>query len=264
MFVAASKLTRTGFVFRGSPADEAGIEAGDVIVTVDGESIKGESVDLTVAKIKGPEGSEVTLGIQVAGKGEPKDFTLTRRQIRVPITSNRVKEVDGRTLGYVRLTTFSKGAGESLRRAVDKAIEKGAEGIVLMQLNGEAAGQTVPHFHIHVIPGSIADRLRNSDKTIAAEILAGALQAVNDVPVVGTRSFGKGVFQQVINLESGGALDLTVGEFFTADGVSLAGEGLKPDVRVPLPPRAKRDLQLNEAFDVVSGEVDESDQDGDS
>ena len=287
----SKKGLRVGFVFRGSPADEAGIEAGDVIVTVDGESIKGEAVDLTVAKIKGPEGSEVTLGIQVAGKGEPKDFTLTRRQIRVPITSNRVKEVDGRTLGYVRLTTFSKGAGESLRRAVDKAIEKGAEGIVLdLRANGggllpEAVltssvfldkGEVVVSTksrtegdetyravggNIDPIPMAV---LVNRDTASAAEILAGALQAVNDVPVVGTRSFGKGVFQQVINLESGGALDLTVGEFFTADGVSLAGKGLKPDVRVPLPPRAKSDLQLNEAFDVVSGEVDESDQDGDS
>ncbi len=82
--------------------------------------------------------------------------------------------------------------------------------------------------------------------------------------MVGTRTYGKGVFQEVINLDNGGALDLTVGEFFTADGVSLAGEGLKPDVYAPLPDGANRDLQLNEAFDVVSGEVDESDQDGDS
>ena len=89
----------------------------------------------------------------------------------------------------------------------------------------------------------------------AAEILAAALQTNVDAPVVGTRTFGKGVFQQVLNLENGGALDLTVGEFFTADGVSLAGKGLKPDVVAKLKPGSKTDTQLNEAYEVLSGEI---------
>ena len=154
-----------------------------------------------------------------------------------------------------------------LRKLAQKAYSRtAAYDAAISNWFADAIGETTPAYravggNIDPIPMAV---LVNRDTASAAEILAGALQAVNDVPVVGTRSFGKGVFQQVINLESGGALDLTVGEFFTADGVSLAGKGLKPDVRVPLPPRAKSDLQLNEAFDVVSGEVDESDQDGDS
>jgi len=273
-----------GFVFNKSPADEAGIKSGDVIVTVNGESIVGESTDLTVAKIKGPEGSEVTLGVKKNGKGKPKDFTLTRKQINVPITSNRVKEVDGKKLGYVRLTTFSSGAGKDLRRAVDNAIKKGAEGIVLdLRENG---GGLLPEAvltssvfldkdkvvvttksrtegdetykavggNIDPIPMAV---LVNRNTASAAEILTAALQTVNHVPVVGTRTFGKGVFQQVINLEAGGALDLTVGEFFTARGVSLAGKGIKPDVRAPLAPDAKTDTQLNKAYGVVSDEIDD-------
>ena len=81
-----------------------------------------------------------------------------------------------------------------------------------------------------------------------------------DAPVVGPRTYGKGVFQHVIDLDNGGALDLTVGEFFTADGVSLAGKGLKPDVRDPLDLDAKRDTQLDKAYEVLGDEITAADE----
>lgn len=276
------KGLRVGFVFKKSPADDAGIEAADAIVTVDGKSIRGTSADLAVAEIKGPEGTEVTLGVRKEGKGKPQDFTLTREEIRVPITSNKVKTVDGQKLGYVRLTTFSDGASVNLRRAVDKARENGAEGIVLdLRANGggllpeavltssifipkgevvvKTESRTEPSETYRAVGGDIGDFpltvLVNRDTASAAEILAAALQTDVEAPVVGTRTFGKGVFQQVINLDSGGALDLTVGEFFTADGVSLAGKGLKPDVKAPLDLDAKRDSQLDKAYEVLGDEI---------
>ncbi|MDQ2622144.1 MAG: S41 family peptidase [Actinomycetota bacterium] len=277
------KGLEVGFVFRKSPAKRAGIKAGDVIVTVDGESIRGEEVALIVAKIKGPEGTDVTLGIRRQGKGKPEDFTLTRQQIRVPVTANRTREVDGRTLGYVQLTTFSNGASRSLKRAMERVVEKGAEGVVLdLRSNGggllpEAVltsslfipeGETVVETRsrsegntVYQAVGGEIDPppmvvLVNRDTASAAEILAAALQTSNDDPVVGTRTYGKGVFQQVIGLDNGGALDLTVGEFLTAEGVSLAGKGLKPDVVAPLPKDARRDVQLDRAFEVLGGEVE--------
>lgn len=273
---------RVASVFNRSPADRAGLKAGDVIVEVDGESILGQSVDLVVASIKGPEGTDVTLGVRTQGKGEVRDFTLTREKISVPVTSTRVREVDGRTLGYVRLTTFSDGASIALGRAVERVRDKGAEGIVLdLRANGggllpEAVltsslfipeGDTVVETRSRTQGGQIYKAaggdlnpppmvvLVNRDTASAAEILAAALQTSNDDPVVGTRTFGKGVFQQVISLDNGGALDLTVGEFLTAEGVSLAGKGLKPDVFSPSRPNARRDLQLDRAFGVLGGEV---------
>lgn len=271
-----------GYVFRNSPADKAGLEAGDVIVEVDGESIRGQDVDLIVAEIKGPEGTDVRLGIRKGGKGKVRDFTLTRAEIRVPITANRVREVNGRKLGYVQLTTFSQGAGLALRRAVERVLDKGAEGVVLdlrdnggglleeaiftssvfldegdivVQTSSRSEGDTT----YRAIGGNIDTPtmvvLVNRSTASAAEILAAALQTDLGIPVVGTRTYGKGLFQQVINLSNGGSLDLSVGEFLTADGVSLAGKGLAPDVRAPLPRSATRDVQLDRAFQVLSGEI---------
>ena len=271
-----------GYVFRKSPADKAGLKAGDVIVEVDGESIRGEDVDLIVAKIKGPEGTDVTLGIRRDGEGPVKDFKLTREEIRVPITANRIRTVDGEKLGYVQLTTFSQGAGRALKRAVERVISKGAEGIVLdlrdnggglleeavltssvfldegdvvVETRSRSQGNTV----YKAVEGKVDSPpivvLVNRNTASAAEILAAALQTDMDVPVVGTRTFGKGLFQQVLPLDNGGALDLSVGEFLTADGVSLAGKGLKPDVYAPLPKDATRDVQLDRAFRVLSGDV---------
>jgi len=271
-----------GYVFKGSPAREAGLEAGDVIVEVDGESIRGDDVDVIVAKIKGPEGTDVTLGIRRAGKGPVREYTLTREEIRVPVTGNRIREVDGRKLGYVQLTTFSEGAGRALRRSVERVIDKGAEGIVLdLRENGggllpeaiftssvfiekgdvvvQTSSRTEGDTTYRAIGGNLDSPplvvLVNRNTASAAEILAAALQTDLGVPVVGTRTFGKGVFQQVLDLNNGGSLDLTVGEFLTADGVSLAGKGLKPDVFAPLPRNVTRDVQLDRAFRVLSGEV---------
>lgn len=271
-----------GYVFRKSPAAGAGLQKGDVIVTVDGESIKGEDVDLIVAKIKGPAGTDVTLGIRKAGKGRARDFKLTRAEIRVPVTANRTREVDGRTLGYVQLSTFSTGAGNALRRAFERVMKKGAEGVVfdLRENGGGLLPEAIFTSSVFLEEGEVVVETRsrtegnatyraignnidappmvvlvNRNTASAAEILAAALQTDLDVPLVGTRTYGKGVFQQVIDLSNGGSLDLTVGEFLTADGVSLAGKGLKPDVPVALPAGATRDTQLNRAFQVLSDEV---------
>lgn len=269
-------------VYRKSPAAEAGIKPGDVVVTVDGSSVIGEGVDLIVARVKGPEGTEVTLGVKKQGKGKPVEKTLIRRQIRIPVTRTRMYRRDGHKLGYVYFATFSRGSDRALRRAVQKVIEKGAEGVLLdLRANGgglltEAVltssiflkeGETVAETRSRTEPDRVYKALGNDigpppmtvlvnrDTASAAEILAAALQTANRVPVVGTRTFGKGLFQQVIGLENGGALDLSVGEFYTAAGVSLAGKGLRPDVRVPQPREANRDVQLNRALDVLAGET---------
>src|SRR6185295_1312535 len=119
------------------PAQRAGLEVGDLIVSVDGDSIAGVSSQVSTEKIKGPEGSEVTIGVKRTPDGEARELTLTRAQVALPILSSRIVKVGGRTLGYVRLLAFSEGAHALLHDAVQKLERQGAEGIVLdLRANG--------------------------------------------------------------------------------------------------------------------------------
>jgi carboxyl-terminal processing protease len=269
-------------VFKTSPADQAGVEVGEVIVSVDGDSIAGKSSDFATAKIKGPEGTEVTVGVLDPKSGKTRDLRLTRAEIALPVASGRVIPVNGRKLGYVRLTTFSEDAHVFLRRAVEKVEREGAEGIVLdLRENGggllEEAVQsasiflpkdevvvttdsrTQGHAVYKTLGGNISKLpmvvLIDRNTASAAEILTAALADDGGAEVVGTRSYGKGVFQQEVDLSNGGAMKLTVGEYFTPDGVNLAqAHGIHPDVKARDLPGTARDEALERALQVLAAQ----------
>ncbi|MFN8161120.1 MAG: S41 family peptidase [Solirubrobacterales bacterium] len=273
---------RVGQVIRGAPASRAGIAVGDVIVSVNGRSIAGLDADVATARIKGPAGTTVRVGVLRPSEGTTRAVTLTREEISLPITGSRIVEHDGHRLGYVSLFTFSDQAARALRRATQRVERRGAEGLVI-DLRGNGGGllrQAVLTSSIYLPRGKVVVSTRsrtegstvyrtvgdplpprpivvliNRDTASAAEILASALADNGAAKTVGTRSFGKGVFQQVIDLSNGGALDLTVGEFFTADGISLAGRGIRPDVRAFDDPRTAPDEALETALGVLAGEV---------
>jgi len=266
---------RVDRVFAGAPAERAGIEVGDVIVSVDGDSIAGESSKAATAKIKGPEGTEVTLGVLRPPTGKTRRLRLTRAEVALPIVTSRVETVDGRKLGYVRLATFSEGSHGPLREAVRRVERRGAEGVVLdLRANGgglleEAVlaasiflpeGETVVSTEsrtqggtVHrTVGGNLPPRpvvvLVDRNTASAAEILTAALADNADAEVIGTRSFGKGVFQQEVDLSNGGALKLTIGEYFTPEGKNLAGRGIQPDVKARDMPGTSADEALRRAF----------------
>jgi carboxyl-terminal processing protease len=274
---------RVDRVFHGSPAQQAGIEVGDTIVSVDGDSIAGQSSELSTAKIKGPEGTDVVVGVRDPHSGKARDLRLTRAQVRLPITTSRVKTVNGHKLGYVRLVTFSDGAHGLLRRAVEKVERQGAEGIVL-DLRGNGGGlleeavltasiflpkdqvvvSTDSRTQGHSVYKTVGDNppkrplvvLIDRNTASAAEILTAALADDAGATVVGTRSYGKGVFQQEIGLSNGGALKLTIGEYFTPDGTNLAGKGIHPDVRARDDLRTKADEAMQRALGVLAHQVE--------
>lgn len=270
-------------VFAHSPADRAGIVPGDTIVSVDGKSIAGESSTEASARIKGPEGTEVTLGVRDAESGEVRRLRLTRAEVQLPNVSSEVEAVDGRKLGYVRMLSFSEGSHGLLAAAVRKVEREGAEGIVL-DLRGNpgglldeavlAAGVFLPEGEVvvstesrsqgdsvHRTQGGRVTRLPlavliDRGTASAAEILAAALADDAGAPVVGTRSFGKGVFQQEEPLSNGGALKLTVGEYFTPDGVNLARSGgIHPDVEVSDNPETAADEGKARALGLLAGQA---------
>jgi carboxyl-terminal processing protease len=278
---AAEQGLRVDSVFPHSPAAAAGIEPGDLIVSVDGDSIAGEPSEVSTAKIKGPEGTEVTVGVRSPGE-KTRRLKLTRAQIQLPVVSSSVKHVGGRTLGYVRLLSFSEGAHALLREAVERVVKKGAEGVVLdLRENGGglleeavlSAGVFLPKDEVvvttdsrtqgHAVYKTVGDNLPavplvvliDRNTASAAEILTAALADDAGAKVVGTRSYGKGVFQQEIGLSNGGALKLTIGEYFTPKGVNLArSHGIHPDVKALDDPSTRPDEALEKALRVLASE----------
>jgi carboxyl-terminal processing protease len=274
---------RVAQVFPRSPADEAGIEVGDIVVSVEGESIAGVSSAEATKKIKGPEGTEVTIGVRDGKNGRVRKLTLTRAEVTLPNVSQRIERVDGRKLGYVRLLTFSEEAHAQLGRAVEKVQEEGAEGIVLdLRHNpGGLLGEAVRTASLFLPEGEVVvstdsrsqgesvhktgdDRISALPLVVlidrgtasAAEILAAALADNGDAEIVGTRSFGKGVFQEEHPLANGGALKLTVGEYFTPNGVNLAeSRGIHPDVKVKDDDATGVDEVEERGFEVLAGRI---------
>ncbi len=269
-------------VFPDSPAEQAGLESGDLIVSVEGDSIAGESSEVSTEKIKGPEGTAVTIGVKGPSGDKVRELEIERAQISLPNVTSKVESVGDRTLGYVRMISFSEGVHAQLREAVQKVEKQGAEGVVL-DLRGNGGGlleeavlsasvflpkdevvvTTNSRTQGHAIYKTVGDNLPRLPMVVlidrntasAAEILTAALVDDADAKTVGTRSYGKGVFQQEIDLSNGGALKLTIGEYFTPDGVNLAGShGIHPDVRAPNSLRTKRDEGLERALGVLAAQ----------
>lgn len=281
--IEVKKGLRVASVFPRSPAAEAGIAVGDTIVSVEGESLAGVTSSEATKKIKGPEGTEVTIGVRDGKSGEVRQLTLKRAEVTLPNVSHRVETVSGHKLGYVRLLSFSEGAHAQLGNAVEKVEKEGAEGIVVDLRHNpggllEEAVLTASLFlpedevvvstrsrtqgeSVHKTTGGRITSLPlvvliDGGTASAAEILAAALADDGGAEVVGTTSFGKGVFQEEQALSNGGALKLTVGEYFTPEGVNLAeSHGIHPDVQASDDPKTPADEAEQRALDVLAGQL---------
>ncbi|MGI8632227.1 MAG: S41 family peptidase [Solirubrobacterales bacterium] len=277
-------------VFEDSPAEKAKIAEGDLITAVDGESIAGESSDVATAKIKGPQ--DTTVKLKVRSDGKSRTVELERDRIEVPVVDSEIVEADnGGKVGVARLAGFTQGAHGELREQIEKLYKDGADGLVL-DLRGNGGGllsEAVLVSSLFIDDGVIVSTGgRNRDKreldaqgdalprkpmtvlinegsASASEIVAAALKVHKVATVVGdcpdTKSaakcttFGKGVFQEIINLPNGGALDLTIGEYFTADGKSINGKGVSSEVLTEDDPDTKRDEAQQRAVEVVAGKL---------
>jgi carboxyl-terminal processing protease len=271
---------RVATVYKQTPAREAGIQPGEVITAVNGESIAGKDADAVTSRIRGPAGTEVTLTIR-SRDGKSRDVTLTRREVSIPQVTGRIEEVHGVKVGYVRLAGFFPGAHGELRQEVERLYSQGAQGIVL-DLRGNGGGlltEAVLVSSIFVPNGVIVSThgrtqrtrtfdatgsalprhpmvvLINGDTASASEIVTAALEQSGIATVVGTTSFGKGTFQEVIPLHNGGALDLTVGEYLTRDGSSINGTGITPQVRAKDDPNTKPDEGREQALQVLGQQL---------
>jgi len=268
-------------VFERSPAAAAGIAPGELIVAVDGRSLAGKPSRVATALITGQAGTAVALTV-VAGRRRRVE-RLRRARVRVPAVRSRLLRSGRTKIVDVELSTFSEGAHGELRAALDRALDRGARAVVL-DLRGNGGGsleEAVLAASLFIARGRIvstrgrARERRNYDAVgrsiprrlpvvvlvdggtaSAAEIVAGALQDRRRATIVGERTFGKGVYQEIVPLSGGGALDLTVGQYFLPSGRNVGDgpaseRGLAPDVSAQDRPRTRRD----EALDVALREV---------
>jgi carboxyl-terminal processing protease len=269
-------------VFEGSPAERGGVKKGDFITEVDGRSIAGLSSDVATARIKGPAGSTVSLQLVDPESFDPRTVKLKRARIEIPITTGRIVERNGKKLGIVTLSTFSEGAHGLVRKEVDELLDKGAEGILLdLRGNGggllneavlvssvfiddglivSTKGRTKPEQKYESVGGSIDGDipvvvLVDRGTASASEIVSGAIKDRGRGTVVGTRTFGKGVFQEVQPLSNGGLLDITVGQYFLPNGENIGDKGVKPSVRARDDVDTERDEALPIALDELAQET---------
>ncbi|HEY4428770.1 MAG TPA: S41 family peptidase [Solirubrobacteraceae bacterium] len=256
-------------VFDSSPAARAGLKVGDLIVQVNGRKLQGMSADSATALIKGLPGTDVELQIEAPGTHGAhrglRTVRITRATISEPVVASMTRTVGHVKLGIVALATFSPGAHGEVREAVERELHAGARGIVLdLRANGgglveeaqlvasifiprgtivSTRGRSQPSTTLEATGGAISGSipmvvLVDQSTASAAEIVAAALQDHRRATVVGTHTFGKGVFQEQEPLSNGGALEITVGEYFTPAGRNLGGGGVKqgagilPEVRV--------------------------------
>ena len=251
----------------GTPADDAGIEAGDYITLVDGESILGLTLDEAVEMMRGPVGSEIIITVVREDDPEPFDVSIIRDTIKLTAVRSRTQ---GDAV-VLRVSTFNDQTYPNLRDGIQKAIEeKGGidaiSGFVIDLRNnpGGLLNQAIAVSDAFLTKGEIvstrgrdpqdAERfnarpddlaegkpivvLINGGSASASEIVAGALQDHRRAVVIGTKSFGKGSVQSVMPLRGGGAMRLTTARYYTPSGRSIQALGISPDIVVEQPRRA--------------------------
>jgi carboxyl-terminal processing protease len=259
-------------VLPSTPALEAGLERGDVIKAIDGTAVNNMTTDEAVAHIKGP--AESTVALTVSRDGDSLSFSIERQTINLP----NVRSSLSGDVGYVRLFSFGKGAGDEVRTKVRSLIDNGAQGIVLdLRDNGgglfqegidvasdfiedgkivsykERSGPAIVYrAEGDAFEGIPMVVLVNEGTASASEIVTGALQDRKRAVIIGVETYGKGSVQEVVPLPDASAFKLTVAAYFTPNGTNLSGNGIEPDIVVDDSDAA----QKQRAIETLQGIID--------
>ncbi|HZK12006.1 MAG TPA: S41 family peptidase, partial [Atribacterota bacterium] len=267
-----------------TPAYKAGIKAGDRVLEIDGKSTEGMELEEAVNILRGEEGTEVTLGIKRENVEELLGITIIRDIIEVKAVK---KEVMGsnNNLGYIRITTFNANTDPELEEVLNEfKKDSDIQGIILDLRNNPGglldsaiaiASKFIkegPIVHIKDRDGILATIesrgnkypewplfvLVNEGSASASEIVAGAIQDSERGKLLGMKTFGKGVVQQVFNLNDGSGIAITTSEYFTPSERSINNIGIEPDILVEPVEDSEQDMQLNKAIQLLEEEIKQS------
>ena len=266
---------------KGSPAEEAGIQSGDLIVSVDGIEYKADDMTAVSNKIKGEEGTKVT--VELLRGSENIKYELTRSKVKVNQVEGKVLSND---IGYIKFTSFDETTAEDFKKQYQELAKKNIKSLIIDLRNngGGIVDQALE------IADYIADKdsvllyevdknnketvrkaktdpiinmpiviLTNENTASASEILAGALKDLGKAKTVGTTTYGKGVIQQILKLNDGSGLKITIEEYQTPNKNKINKVGIEPDEKVELPDsvesiftiKESEDTQLQKAIDML-------------
>ena len=271
-----------------TPAANAGMKSGDLIIGINGESIRGLSINDAVSQLRGPVGSKVVISV-VRDKKDPFEIEIIRDIIKIRSVRHNII----RNVGYVRLTTFSDTTTSGLEKSVDeikKELGKKFQGLILDLRNnpGGLLNQSISITDSFLNQGEIVSTqgrkdndtsrvfakkgdiingkpmivLINSGSASASEIVAGALKDHSRAIIVGTRSFGKGSVQSIIPLAGNGAMRLTTARYYTPSGISIQAKGIEPDIIVEAGiTEVTKKMEDNRREENLRGALDKKQQD---
>ena len=271
-------------VYEDSPAEKAGLKAGDILEKIDDHEVGDEQLDTVVSWIKGEKGTDVK--ITVLRDGEELELTATRDTIEVKTVSYEMKE---NQIGYIRVSEFDTVTYDQFKEALDDLENQGMQGLIVdLRNNPGGSLDTVTNMLRLLLPeGTIVSTkdkngkkdeitcdgthefkkpmavLVNQYSASASEIFSGAVQDYGTAKIVGVTTYGKGVVQQLMDLGDGTCLKVTIAEYYTPNGRSINGKGVEPDVEVEYQydeENPKADNQLDQALSTVQEEIVESTQ----
>ncbi len=274
-------------VMAGQPAEAAGVKAGDVIVGVDGQDMQGSLLSDVAAKIRGREGTEVTIKVLRRSTGETLEFTMERTTVVVESVSGRMMD---EKIGYISISGFKENTYTQFKEALDELQKEGMKGLILdLRDNPGGLVHSVYEIGEELLPeGTMVYTLDknenrndlkcdeeyldiplvvlvNANSASASEIFAGAVKDTGRGTLVGTQTFGKGLVQRLFTLPDGSGLNITIQKYYTPNGTSIHGVGIEPDEVVELPADYQNtalkdipervDTQLQKGVEVLRNEI---------
>ena len=276
---ADTSLPRLTGIIEGTPAQESGLRAGDLLYKVDGEEVQGLELTQVVSKIKGEEGTSVHLTIIREGATDYLEVDVVRRKVESPTVNQKM--LDG-GIGYIQITEFDTVTLDQFTEALAVCRGSGMKGLIL-DLRGNPGGNlnTVCDIAREILPKGLIvyteDKdgkrseytcdgtkemkeplvvLVDSGSASASEILAGAVKDYGIGTLVGTTTFGKGIVQRIISLSDGSAVKLTVSNYYTPNGNNIHKIGIEPDIEEKFDSEAYYndgvDNQLNKAIEIMN------------